>query len=100
MNCANDLFKHLCKWVLENHSDDVKFVGKRIDNTCIERLQQIISGSPQLISYNEALDVLRKVGISPNAPERNVLNFATHFPFHFKNIKYVCLCVLMVVFSG
>ncbi|CAL5195422.1 unnamed protein product [Lathyrus oleraceus] len=60
MNCANDLFKHLCKWVLENHSDDVKFVGKRIDNTCIERLRQIISGSPQLISYNEALDVLRK----------------------------------------
>ncbi|KAL5062977.1 hypothetical protein RYX36_024714 [Vicia faba] len=60
ITCANDLFKYLCKWVLENHSDDVKFVGKRIDNTCIDRLREIISGSPQIISYNEALDVLRK----------------------------------------
>ncbi|CAK8560096.1 unnamed protein product [Lathyrus sativus] len=60
MNCATDLFKYLCKCVLENHVDDVRFVGKRIDNTCIDRLRQIISGSPQIISYNEALDVLRK----------------------------------------
>ncbi|PNX92367.1 asparagine-tRNA ligase cytoplasmic 2-like, partial [Trifolium pratense] len=60
MNCANDMFKYLCKWVMENCSDDLKFVGKRIDNTCIDRLRQIISGSPEIISYNEALDVLLK----------------------------------------
>jgi aspartyl/asparaginyl-tRNA synthetase len=63
MNCANDLFKYLCKWVMENCSDDLKFVGKRIDNTCIDRLRQIISDSPEIISYNEALDVFIKVVI-------------------------------------
>jgi asparaginyl-tRNA synthetase len=63
MNCANDLLKYLCKWVMENCSDDLKFVGKRIDNTCIDRLRQIISDSPEIISYNEALDVFIKVVI-------------------------------------
>ncbi|KAE9600820.1 putative asparagine--tRNA ligase [Lupinus albus] len=61
MNCANDFVKYLCKRVLENCSQDLKFVAKRIDNTCIDRLQQIVSVSPEMLSYNEAIDVLRKV---------------------------------------
>lgn len=61
MNCANDFFKCLCKWVLENCSEDLNFVTKRIDNTCINRFQQIISGSPEMMSYSEAIDVLRTV---------------------------------------
>jgi asparaginyl-tRNA synthetase len=63
MNCANDLFKYLCKWVMENCSEDLKFVGKRIDNTCVDRLRQIISGSLEIISYNEAVDDFIKVVI-------------------------------------
>ncbi|KAJ1427888.1 Aminoacyl-tRNA synthetase, class II [Sesbania bispinosa] len=61
MNCANDLFKYLCKWVFENCSEDMKFVGKRIDITCLDRLRQIISSSPEMMSYNEAIDVIRKL---------------------------------------
>ncbi|RDX80328.1 Asparagine--tRNA ligase, cytoplasmic 2, partial [Mucuna pruriens] len=60
MNCANDFFKYLCKWVLEHCSEDLKFVAKRIDATCINRLQQVISGSPETIPYHKAIDVLRK----------------------------------------
>ncbi|XP_027336132.1 asparagine--tRNA ligase, cytoplasmic 2 [Abrus precatorius] len=60
MNCANDLFKYLCKWVLENCSEDMNFVSERINKDCINRLQQIVSGSPETMSYNEAIDVLRK----------------------------------------
>lgn len=94
MNCANDLFKYLCKWVLENCSEDMKFVGKRIDNACIHRLQQIISGSPELISYNEAVDVLRKVGISPCGHEHIVLIFITLFLFVSKITIFFFLRVI------
>ncbi|KAL2319463.1 hypothetical protein Fmac_028432 [Flemingia macrophylla] len=61
MNCANDFFKYLCKWILENCSEDMKFVSKRIDSTSTNRLQQIVSGSAEIMTYSEAKDVLRKM---------------------------------------
>ncbi|XP_061370919.1 asparagine--tRNA ligase, cytoplasmic 2 [Gastrolobium bilobum] len=61
MNCANDFFKYLCTWVFENCFEDMKFVAKRIDHNCINRLMEITSGSPEMMTYNEAIDVLRKV---------------------------------------
>ncbi|KAL5562197.1 hypothetical protein UlMin_031944 [Ulmus minor] len=60
MRCAEDLFKFLCKWVLENCSADMKFVLRRIDKTSIDRLESVISTSTEQISYTEALNVLRK----------------------------------------
>lgn len=62
MNCANDFFKYLCNWVLVHCSEEMTFVAKRIDNTCMNRLRQIISGSPEMMTYHKAIDVLRKVG--------------------------------------
>ncbi|KAI4356314.1 hypothetical protein L6164_000346 [Bauhinia variegata] len=61
INCATEFFKYLCKWILETCSEDMKFVAKRIDNTCVHRLQQILSGSSEMVSYKHAIDVLRKV---------------------------------------
>ncbi|KAB1224140.1 Asparagine--tRNA ligase, cytoplasmic 2 [Morella rubra] len=61
MSCADDFFKFLCKWVLDNCSEDMKFVSKRIDKTCIDRLQSMISSKVEKISYTEAVDVLGKV---------------------------------------
>ncbi|PRQ25390.1 putative asparagine--tRNA ligase [Rosa chinensis] len=61
MNCADDFFKFLCKWVLENCPEDMKFVTERIDRNRIDRLQSVISSSFERISYAEALNVLNKV---------------------------------------
>ncbi|KAM1265554.1 hypothetical protein TB2_034857 [Malus domestica] len=61
INCADDFFKFLCKWVVENCSEDMKFVSQRIDKTRIDRLQSIISSSFERVSYSEALDALKKV---------------------------------------
>lgn len=61
MNCANDLFKYLCNWVLEHCSEEMNFVAKRIDTTCVNRLQQIIAGSPKMLTYHEAIEILKKV---------------------------------------
>lgn len=65
MSCADDFFKFLCKWVLENCSEDMKFVLKRMDNTSINRLNSVISASAsERISYTEALDILKKASSS------------------------------------
>ncbi|KAI9120005.1 hypothetical protein K1719_008974 [Acacia pycnantha] len=61
VHCAIDLFKYLCKWVWENCSEDMNFVAKRIDNACITRLQQTVSGPSDIVSYKEVIDILMKV---------------------------------------
>ncbi|KAK4268194.1 hypothetical protein QN277_024880 [Acacia crassicarpa] len=61
MHCAIDFFKYLCKWVLENCSEDMNFVAKRIDNACITRLQQTVSVPSDIVSYKEVIDILMKV---------------------------------------
>lgn len=61
MNCANDLLKFLCTWVLEHCSEDLTFVSKRIENNILDRLQAIAMGSFEKISYEEAINDLKKV---------------------------------------
>lgn len=61
ITCADDCFKFLCKWVLDNCSEDMKFVSKRIDQTIVNRLESLISSSSEKITYTEAVDTLRKV---------------------------------------
>ncbi|KAK6940455.1 Aminoacyl-tRNA synthetase, class II (D/K/N) [Dillenia turbinata] len=60
MNCADDLLKHLCKWVLENCSDDMKFISKRVDRAIVDRLVSMTSTSFEKVSYAEAVDILKK----------------------------------------
>ncbi|KAJ7008897.1 hypothetical protein NC653_007530 [Populus alba x Populus x berolinensis] len=55
MNCADEYFKFLCKWILNNCSEDMEFVSKRIDKSSSYRLESMISSSIEKISYMEAL---------------------------------------------
>ncbi|XP_068325487.1 asparagine--tRNA ligase, cytoplasmic 2-like [Pyrus communis] len=61
INCAGDFFKSLCKWVVENCSEDMKFLSERIDKTRTERLQSMVLSTFERVSYTEALDALKKV---------------------------------------
>ncbi|XVF21298.1 hypothetical protein REPUB_Repub12eG0078800 [Reevesia pubescens] len=61
MKCAEDYFKFLCRWILDNCSEDMKFVLKRIDKTVTHRLEYMTSCSYEKISYREAVEILRKV---------------------------------------
>lgn len=61
MNCADDFFKFLCKWVLDNCTEDMKFICKRIDKTSIDRLRSVTSKPFAKITYAEAVEVLKKV---------------------------------------
>ncbi|KAL8170240.1 hypothetical protein V2J09_022044 [Rumex salicifolius] len=55
MECAIDYLKFLCKWILDNCSEDMKFVLKRIDKSAIERLQSLTSAEYEKISYAQAV---------------------------------------------
>lgn len=61
MSCADDFFKFLCKWILDNCSEDLKFVSKRIDKTCIAHLQSMISTTIEKISYADAVNSFKQV---------------------------------------
>ncbi|KAL8099949.1 hypothetical protein AgCh_032272 [Apium graveolens] len=63
MNCANDLLMFLCTWVLEHCAEDLAFISKRVDNTIVDRLQSLATGSFDKISYAEAINVLKKVTV-------------------------------------
>ena len=64
MNCGDDYFKFLCKWIVEHCSQDLAFVSKRIDKTCIDRLQSMILSSFERVTYTEAVKVLEKVKLN------------------------------------
>lgn len=64
IHCADDYLKFLCKWVVEQCSHDLAFVSKRIDSTCIDRLESMISSSLEKVTYTEAVKGLEKVKLN------------------------------------
>ncbi|KAL7116155.1 hypothetical protein ACP275_04G225100 [Erythranthe tilingii] len=60
MECAIDFLKFICKWILENCTEDLKFVSKRVDKLVVDRLQSIALGPIEKISYTEAVEVLKQ----------------------------------------
>ncbi|KAJ6711003.1 ASPARTYL/LYSYL-TRNA SYNTHETASE [Salix koriyanagi] len=56
MNCADEYFKFLCKWVVEKCSEDMNFMSKRVDKSRSSRLASMVSSSIEKISYMEALE--------------------------------------------
>ncbi|WCJ37230.1 Asparagine--tRNA ligase [Euphorbia peplus] len=61
MKCAEDYFRFLCKWVLNNCEEDMKFVIKRIDKNRIKLLQEMAYCSYERIAYSKAVEILEKV---------------------------------------
>ncbi|WVZ16327.1 hypothetical protein V8G54_009309 [Vigna mungo] len=84
MNCASDFFKYLCNWVLENCSQEMEFVRKRIDTTCSNRLNQIISGSLKKLTYHEAIEALKKT-----EDKKYETNFESGFVLTSEHISFL-----------
>ncbi|XP_073317034.1 asparagine--tRNA ligase, cytoplasmic 2 [Primulina huaijiensis] len=61
MDCANDFLKFICKWILENCTEDLKFISRRVDKFVVDRLQFIVTSQFEKVSYTEAVEVLKKV---------------------------------------
>lgn len=57
---AEEMLKYLAQTLLQERADDMSFFAERIDKTCIERLEKIISSKFVHMDYSEAIDILQK----------------------------------------
>ncbi|MCB9336242.1 MAG: asparagine--tRNA ligase [Flavobacteriales bacterium] len=60
INLAEKMLKHVIQSVLESNADDMDFFNQRIDKTCLERLQKIVTQNIERIEYREAVNILQK----------------------------------------
>ncbi|CAH2054644.1 unnamed protein product [Thlaspi arvense] len=60
MDCADEFFKFLCRYLLENRQEDMKFISKRVDKNITTRLEATASNSLLRFSYTEAISLLQK----------------------------------------
>ncbi|GLT98636.1 hypothetical protein SLE2022_161330 [Rubroshorea leprosula] len=58
MNCAEAYVKYMCQWLLDKCLDDMEFMAKNYDKSCIERLRLVASTPFVRISYTEAIELL------------------------------------------
>ncbi|XP_050370807.1 asparagine--tRNA ligase, cytoplasmic 1-like [Argentina anserina] len=58
MDCAEAYVKFLCQWLLDNCYDDMEFISRQFDKTCIERLKMVASTPFVRITYTEAVELL------------------------------------------
>ncbi|XP_044480084.1 asparagine--tRNA ligase, cytoplasmic 1-like [Mangifera indica] len=60
MNCAEAYVKFMCQWLLDKCLDDMEFMAKNYDKSCIDRLRMACSTPFQRISYTEAVELLEE----------------------------------------
>ncbi|MEM2146715.1 MAG: asparagine--tRNA ligase [Candidatus Jordarchaeaceae archaeon] len=62
MDLAEDFLKFIIKYVLDNCTDDLKFLNDMYDKELIERLNNVLKEPFARITYTEAIDILLKSG--------------------------------------
>lgn len=60
MNVAEGMLKYVISYVLENCEDEMSFFNNFIDNTLLERLNNIVNSDFGRITYTEAVEILKK----------------------------------------
>ena len=61
MDLAEDMIKYIVSYVLEECPEEMEFFNKFIDNTLLDRLNNVISSDFGRISYTDAVKELEKV---------------------------------------
>ena len=60
MALAEDMIKYIINYCLENAPEEMEFFNNFIDNTLLDRLNNVISNEFARISYTEAVDILKE----------------------------------------
>lgn len=60
MDVAEEMLKYVISYILEHCPDEMSFFNSFIDNTLLERLNNIVNSDFGRISYTEAVEVLKK----------------------------------------
>lgn len=59
MDLAEDFLKYLIRYVMDNCTDDIDFLNKRIDTELLGRLNFVLDNEFLRLSYTEAIDILK-----------------------------------------
>lgn len=62
MNLAEEMMKYLLKYVFDHAPEEMEFFNKFIDKTLIARLENIIKSDFARVTYEEAIEILKKSG--------------------------------------
>lgn len=62
MKLAEDMMKYIISYCLENLPEEMEFFNKFIDNTLFERLENVINSDFGVVTYTEAIEILKKSG--------------------------------------
>jgi len=68
MELAENMVKYIINYVLENAPEEMEFFNRFIDNTLLERLNNIVSSDFGVVTYTEAIDILKKSGVEFEYP--------------------------------
>ncbi|HPP31714.1 MAG TPA: asparagine--tRNA ligase [Soehngenia sp.] len=63
MKLAEEMFKYIINYVLENAKEEMEFFDSFISNGLIERLTNIVNSDFGVITYTEAIELLKKSGV-------------------------------------
>lgn len=62
MKLAEDMFKYIVNYVLENAPEEMEFFDSFVSNGIIERLKSIVNSEFGVVTYTEAVELLKKSG--------------------------------------
>lgn len=62
MELAEDMMKYVINYVLENAPEEMAFFNQFIDNTLLDRLENIVNSEFGRVTYTEAIELLKKSG--------------------------------------
>ncbi|HWR62379.1 MAG TPA: asparagine--tRNA ligase, partial [Clostridia bacterium] len=68
MELAENMVKYIINYVLENAPEEMEFFNKFIDNTLLDRLNNIVNSDFGVITYTEAIDILVNSGVKFEYP--------------------------------
>ncbi len=61
MDCEEEMIKYVIKYVQNECKDELEFLNKFVDNTLLERLQNIVDNEFVRLDYTDAIKILEKV---------------------------------------
>lgn len=62
MKLAEDMMKYIINYVLENAKEEMEFFNTFIDNELLNRLDNVVNSDFGVVTYTEAIDMLKKSG--------------------------------------
>ncbi|SEF79306.1 asparaginyl-tRNA synthetase [Caloramator fervidus] len=62
MDLAEEMIKYIITYVMENCPEEMEFFNNFIDNTLLDRLNNVVNSKFERITYTEAIELLKKSG--------------------------------------